>query len=196
MNNVFELVFLAELIVVLAVRAWYGRRMRVKKVARQVLDAADRVLMLATFVGFTIVPLVYLFTPWLDFADYQRPDWLGWSGVALVVPTIWLFWRAHVDLRTNWSPTLEVREQHELVTLGVYRLVRHPMYAAIWLWAASQALLLSNWLAGLGGLATFAPMYFLRVPREERMMREAFGDSYAQYAARTGRIVPPWPGRR
>jgi protein-S-isoprenylcysteine O-methyltransferase Ste14 len=64
------------------------------------------------------------------------------------------------------------------------------MYASIWLWAASQALLLSNWIAGLAGIAAFAPMYFRRVPREEQMMRGAFGPAYEAYMARTGRILP------
>lgn len=194
--NLFEWVFLVELVVLLAVRSWYGRRMRSLKVARQYGNASDWVLVVATLIGFNVLPLFYLFTPWLAFADYQRPDWMGWTGVVLVVPTMWLFWRAHADLGTNWSPSLEVREEHELVTGGVYRLVRHPMYAGIWLWAVTQALLLPNWLAGPAGLATFAPLYFLRVPREERMMLESFGEAYARYMARTGRIFPKWPSKR
>jgi len=50
--------------------------------------------------------------------------------------------RTHKDLGRNWSVTLEVREQHALVTNGVYSRVRHPMYSAFWLWALAQALLL------------------------------------------------------
>jgi protein-S-isoprenylcysteine O-methyltransferase Ste14 len=38
---------------------------------------------------------------------------------------VWLFWRSHADLGRNWSPSLELREGHELVTEGVYRYVRH-----------------------------------------------------------------------
>jgi protein-S-isoprenylcysteine O-methyltransferase Ste14 len=49
--------------------------------------------------------------------------------------------------------TLEVREQHALVTTGVYSRVRHPMYSA---WALAQALLLPNWIAGPAGLIGFA----------------------------------------
>ena len=64
------------------------------------------------------------------------------------------------------------------------------MYASGWLWAVSQALLLHNWIAGLAGLVAFVPLYFIRVPREERMMLDNFGDAYRAYAARTGRIVP------
>ncbi|NOT29051.1 MAG: isoprenylcysteine carboxylmethyltransferase family protein [Planctomycetes bacterium] len=54
--------------------------------------------------------------------------------------------RSHADLGTNWSITLEVREQHTLVTRGVYARVRHPMYTALLLYALGQWLVVPNWL--------------------------------------------------
>jgi len=107
-----------------------------------------------------------------------------------MLAALWLFWRSHADLGRNWSYTLEVRKGHELITRGVYRTIRHPMYASIWLWCLAQGLLLSNWLAGWYALAAFAAMYFIRVPREEAMMREIFGQEYLDYMQRTGRILP------
>jgi protein-S-isoprenylcysteine O-methyltransferase Ste14 len=53
-------------------------------------------------------------------------------------------------------------------------------------------LLLPNWLAGMGGLLMFLAFYFVRVPSEEQLMREHFGEAYTTYAARTGRILPSW----
>lgn len=64
------------------------------------------------------------------------------------------------------------------------------MYLAIWLWSLAQALLLENWLAGCGALLSFAPLYFIRTPREEALMCETFGDEYRSYMERTGRILP------
>jgi protein-S-isoprenylcysteine O-methyltransferase Ste14 len=64
------------------------------------------------------------------------------------------------------------------------------MYASQWLWGLAQALLLPNWIAGAGGFAAFLLLYFVRVPHEERMMLDHFGDEYRAYCARTGRIVP------
>jgi protein-S-isoprenylcysteine O-methyltransferase Ste14 len=61
------------------------------------------------------------------------------------------------------------------------------MYPAFWLWAIAQALLLPNWLPGRG-LGRFWILFFGRVAREERMMLEAFNDSYRAYMARTGRV--------
>jgi protein-S-isoprenylcysteine O-methyltransferase Ste14 len=102
----------------------------------------------------------------------------------------WVFWRSHRDLGTNWSPTLEIREQHTLVTHGIYRRIRHPMYLSIWLLVIAQALILQNYIAGFSGLVPFALLYFLRVPKEERMMREEFGKAYDEYLLVTGRILP------
>jgi protein-S-isoprenylcysteine O-methyltransferase Ste14 len=70
------------------------------------------------------------------------------------------------------------------------------MYSAFWLWAIAQALLLPNWVAGFSGLVGFGILFFGRVGREERMMLEAFGDSYRAYMARTGRVFPSIHGCR
>ena len=64
------------------------------------------------------------------------------------------------------------------------------MYAAAWLMYIAQVFLLSNWIAGFSGVITFGLMYFLRVPKEEQMMLQEFGDQYQQYMAHTGRVIP------
>jgi protein-S-isoprenylcysteine O-methyltransferase Ste14 len=107
-----------------------------------------------------------------------------------LVPGLWLFYRAHADLGTNWSVSLELREKHKLVTQGVYRRIRHPMYTAILLQATAQALLLPNWVAGPACLLAFLLMLALRLGPEERMMLDAFAGDYATYIGRTKRLIP------
>ena len=107
-----------------------------------------------------------------------------------MVVALWLFWTSHADLGKNWSRTLEIQKGHQLVTHGVYRSVRHPMYASIWLFSLAQGLLLESWLAGWSAFVAFAILYFVRIPHEERMMREFFGRDYTDYMAQTGRIFP------
>ena len=75
-----------------------------------------------------------------------------------------------------WSVTLELRENHRLITQGVYRYVRHPMYAALFLYSIGQALVLPNWLVGPSYLVAFGILFALRIGAEERMMLETFGD--------------------
>ena len=156
----------------------------------------DTGLFLAVGVGGFFLPLIYVFTPVLSFADYTSPLWVGLTGVVVLLLGNWVFWKSHKDLGTNWSPTLEIREKHTLVTHGIYRRIRHPMYLSIWLLVIAQAMILPNYIAGFSGLAPFAFLYFLRVPKEERMMRDEFGESYDEYSLGSGRILPKLRSRR
>lgn len=140
--------------------------------------------------GLIILPLIYALTPWLDFADYSLPAWTGWLGVVIFITAIWLLWRSHVDLGLNWSPSVQIREEQNLITHGVFRYIRHPMYAAHWLWGFAQILLLQNWIAGFSLLVTFLPGYFVRIRQEEKLMLDFFDEEYASYMNGTGRIIP------
>jgi len=147
--------------------------------------------LLASLWGIAILlPLLHMFTRWLSFADSDISAWASWIGVITFAAALWLLWRSHADLGLNWRFTTEVREEHTLVTSGVFRHIRHPMYSAHWLWGIAQALLIHNWIAGLASLVVFLPLYLLRVRREEQMMLEQFGEEYRLYMSRTGRVIP------
>ncbi|WP_440225029.1 protein-S-isoprenylcysteine O-methyltransferase [Dokdonella sp. MW10] len=154
------------------------------------VDRQEAWLMLLVTVGMMLLPFLQLATPLLDVFTIALPRAATFAGIALLVPGLCLFWRSHADLARNWSPTLELRQGHRLVDTGIYAHIRHPMYAAIWLIVIAQPLLLHNLVAGLGAPLAFAAMYALRVPREEAMMDRHFGELYAAYARRTGRIWP------
>ena len=188
-----RLYFLGVLAQVL-IRIPHERRRRKTRMVVERVDALERALVGLLFGGVLVVPAVYASTSWLDRADYRLPPKAqrsaGGVGAALMTFAVWLFWRSHADLGRNWSPSLQLREGHELVKEGVYRYVRHPMYASEWVWGIAQALVLQNWIAGWAGLALFAPLHVVRVPREEQMMVEQFGEAYREYINRTGSVVP------
>jgi protein-S-isoprenylcysteine O-methyltransferase Ste14 len=187
--------YLYALIVYMVIRGRFGARTKHNENVVSRVDARDRVLVAVVFIGNIILPALYLFTPWLGFADYRLPAFVPWCGAAIMLTALRLFWRAHADLGLNWSITLAMRKDHELITHGVYRRIRHPMYAAIFLFAIAQGLLLQNWLAGWAGFVSFAILYLIRTPREEQMMCEFFGQSYRNYMQRTGRLWPRFTGR-
>ena len=110
--------------------------------------------------------------------------------MVFIILALIVFWRAHADLKTNWSPSLETREKHELITHGIYGYIRHPMYASQWLWVIAQPLLLQNWLAGWLDLFVFILFYVLRVRAEEKMMIDTFGDQYRDYMKKVGGVFP------
>jgi protein-S-isoprenylcysteine O-methyltransferase Ste14 len=188
-DSIFEAVFLIGFCIGFVIRQVYGFRNIKSKSIKKYKSMVEIILLGAA--GVTMfLPFIFMFTPWLSFADYNFPQWLGWIGTALFAIALLLLWRSHADLGHNWSPIIQIKQQHTLVTDGVYRHIRHPMYAAHLLWATAQGLLLENWLAGWGFLVFFIPIYLIRAPKEERLMLEQFGDQYLQYISRTGRIIP------
>jgi protein-S-isoprenylcysteine O-methyltransferase Ste14 len=180
---------LAAALVMVAIRAPHGRRSRSVKVAKSHKTSLETGLLVLAWVGF-FVPLIWVASPAFSFAEYPLRTGPVVAGVICLVIGLWLFYRSHTDLGTNWSITLEVREEHRLITQGVYRWVRHPMYSALFLYAVGQALVIPNWVAGPVNLIAFSVLFALRVRAEERMMLEGFGDEYAAYSARTKRLVP------
>jgi len=194
MDATFKTVYFLGLLAEILIRFPHERRRRRTRVVVDRVTGLERFLVGLVTVGVFLLPAVYVSTSWLNWADYRlsprATGRAGGVGTALLALAVWLFWRSHTDLGRNWSPSLQIREGHTLVTNGVYRSIRHPMYASIWLWGVAQALVLQNWIAGWASLVLFLPMYVLRVPREEQMMLEQFGEAYRVHINQTGRVIP------
>jgi protein-S-isoprenylcysteine O-methyltransferase Ste14 len=188
--EVFTTLFWIALIVEMAIRAPISRKQRQEPKSTRQVNAQEKTLLGLLFLSMFFLPLFYTATNWLDFADYTLPAWAGWLGVVFLAGALFLFWRAHADLGLNWSPSLEIREKHELITSGIYGLIRHPMYASQWLWVIAQPLLLQNWVAGWLNLLVFIPFYLLRVKAEEQLMIGQFGDQYLAYMKKVGALFP------
>jgi protein-S-isoprenylcysteine O-methyltransferase Ste14 len=182
-------IIIAASAVMIIIRAPHGQRSRGIKVVRSRNRSREMVLLTIAWLGF-FVPLIWIATPLFAFADYPLRTVPLMSGSMCLALGLWLFHRSHSDLGTNWSITLQVRENHRLVTRGVYQLVRHPMYLALVLYSIGQALVLPNWIAGPSYLFAMALLIALRLGPEERMMLEEFGKDYESYMRRTKRLVP------
>ncbi len=188
--KLFGIAFWITIVTQMVIRAPLNQKRKLEKMSEQKVNGQEKSILGLLFLGGFLLPLLYSTTSWLDFANYRLPAWAGWLGVTLIAGALVVFWRAHADLGLNWSPTLEVREKHELITRGIYRVIRHPMYASQWIVAIAQPLLLQNWLVGFANLIVFVPFYFLRVNSEEKMMQETFGDEYREYMKKTGAVFP------
>ena len=180
---------LAGMVAMVAIRAPHGHRSMKVKVAKSRKGRRETVLLTIAWLGF-FVPVFWIATPWFAFAEFPLHPAALALGAATMALGLWIFHQSHVDLGTNWSITLEVREQHRLITNGVYRRVRHPMYFALILYSVGQAVATPNWIAGPSYLAAIGLLFALRVGPEERMMREEFGADYEAYSARTKRLIP------
>lgn len=188
--DIFTVIYFVALVIEMIIRAPLNKRRKQEKMSERRITNQEMIILSLLLLGGFIMPLIYAATNWLDFANYTLPAWASWLGVLLIAGALFIFWRAHADLGLNWSPTLEIREKHELVTRGIYGVIRHPMYASQWLLAIAQPLLLHNWIAGFLNLLAFIPFYFLRVKAEEQMMLDSFGTKYQEYMKTPGGVLP------
>ena len=194
MDKLLKALYVAGTIGQIVIRAPIERQRRHIRMTDERVDRMERVSLGVLFLWGFLIPMAYVFTPWLNRANYRwSPETkarAGGLGALLMAGALWLFWRSHADLGHNWSPSLQIGAEHTLVTRGVYRYIRHPMYASQWVWIIAQLLLLQNWIAGSSGLLSFPLLYLGRVSREEQMMLDHFGDTYRAYMGRTGRVLP------
>jgi len=190
MNSwIAKAVIVAASVVMVAIRAPHGKRSRLVKTVRSGKGTREVILLILAWIGF-LVPLLWVASPVFSFAEYAlRPAALVAGSVCLAIGLV-VFYRSHADLGSFWSVTLEVRENHRLISQGVYRRVRHPMYSALVLYSVGQALAVPNWVAGPSYLVAFGILFAFRIRAEEQMMVDAFGDEYVAYMAKTKRLVP------
>jgi protein-S-isoprenylcysteine O-methyltransferase Ste14 len=188
--DIFTTIYFVAIVVEIVIRAPISRRQRNEPKSSRRVTKRERILLALLFVAMFFVPLIYAATDWLDFANYSLPAWAAWLGVVILASALLVFWRAHADLGLNWSPSLEIREKHELITRGIYAYIRHPMYASQWLWVLAQPLLLQNWIAGFFNLIVFLFFYPMRVRAEEELMLEQFGEEYRSYMEKVGAVFP------
>lgn len=192
----FDLELVAKIIWVLFIVAWgvirYKPNVKSRKVAKSVVSRTlkERFSMIVSSFGLGYIPAVWIFTDFLDGFDYNQNIILTIIGAVLLLISLRLFRLTHKALGKMWSHSLDLREDHKLVTSGIYEKVRHPMYTAFWVWAIGAAFLLPNWVAGFSGLIGFGILFFLRVGQEEEMMKAEFGEEYEAYIKRTDKVFP------
>lgn len=198
-EGTFRLAFWGLLGLTMLMRIWFAIRVR-RAGERLMPDRAAiqregwRIFAIRLFVFLLLVALIVLLArnpTWWSKLDFPLPFWLRWAGLALGLASLGLLTWTHVALGTLWSVPLQLRANHRLVASGPYTRIRHPMYTAILAWATSLGFVIANWIPII--FAVWAAVILVaRVPREEQMMIERFGDEYREYMKRTGRFLPKW----
>ena len=181
---------LITLIGYVLIRAPHGHRSRTVRVAEDRKCAREIGLLIGAMLGTTLLPLVWVATGFPAQADYPLHPAPYALGLVAMLAGLWLFYRSHTDLGTNWSVTLQTRANHSLVTTGIYQQIRHPMYASMFLISIAHVLFIPNWIVGPAYLLSFGILYVFRVAHEERMMLDRFGSEYRAYMRRSGRLIP------
>ncbi len=197
LESTFRVAFWILIAGVLVMRIYFARQVRragervmpdrqaIEREGRAVF--AVRVLLGLLLAAWLVIYAIY--PPWLAVLSIPFPDWLRWLGFALGLASLGFWTWTQVALGKEWSPQLQLREEHHLVTTGPYAQIRHPLYTAMIGYGTSLALVTANWVFVVFAVVMIAGL-FARVPQEEQMMIQGFGEEYKAYMQRTGRFFP------
>jgi protein-S-isoprenylcysteine O-methyltransferase Ste14 len=96
-NTIFKIIYFLELLIAVIIRKSYEGKFIKLDIEIQKKSTLDVIFLALNGIGM-VVPIVYVFSSWLDFANYTLPEWIGWSGVVLFAFAIWLLRMSHHDL--------------------------------------------------------------------------------------------------
>ncbi|MFW9848600.1 MAG: methyltransferase family protein [Candidatus Thorarchaeota archaeon] len=193
MDEIFyRILFIVSYIVFAGVRVYYRSQTRGREEAktREEVDWSGVFLSFA-IIGYFISIGLYLIVPdWIQWTYFElgEPFRLIAFGLSFCVTGL-ILW-THRVLGKQYSALQEIQQDHQIISVGPYSRVRHPMYTGFILYSICVSLISSNLL-----LILFAFLIAIPFPKlarnEERMLIREFGDEYKDYMAKTGRFLPP-----
>lgn len=190
---IFRFIFLIVLVLAFSTSAYFRKRARdsgetIKRRAEGGIVLALRLTLALPLLLSLILYIVY--PQALDWARMQLPLWLRSLAALIAILCVPLIFWVFRSIGNNISETVLTKSDHELVTQGPYRWVRHPLYASALLVLFSLSLVASNWfLLGYAVIALLA-FRFLVIPAEEERLIDAFGEAYQEYQQHTGALMP------
>ena len=126
-------------------------------------------------------PLAWRFLP-------EAPG-IAYAGSAITVCGAALALWARIILGTNWSASVTIKRDHEIIRRGPYRLVRHPIYSGLLLSVLGTALAVGE-LRGLFAIGFVFVGFWLKLRTEEAFLVEQFGPQYEKYRQETKALIP------
>ena len=202
MDFFFRISFLVLWATFGVVRGYYGRKTKThdslvgiqEKLKTAGKDMSKGFMILTgviTVVGCAGLILYLLSPPWWTWTRFPLGEWIQWLGIIVAIsPIFFLIW-VHRHLDTQWSIALELQEGHRLITSGPYTRIRHPMYLGVFVYTIGLILISSDLLVSIFFAFTIWVNY-RRIPEEEQMMIDEFGEEYQEYMKRSGKLLPPF----
>ncbi len=110
-------------------------------------------------------------------------------GLALIVIGFTILLVAHLTIRLFHASTLVIRQDHKLITHGIYRFTRHPMYLGAIMVTIGLPVYTSS-LYGFLTMSVLIPIVLNRIRMEEKLLTDEFGDAYRKYKKATRKLIP------
>lgn len=168
--------------------AWIRFRDRRRAAGRDADGGSGYVIMLLFPLGVGAAVAAVYFLPW---AQIVGPQTLLLTAALLLIwgGMIFRLW-AVLTLGRFFRTIVRVHDDHQLITSGPYRLLRHPSYTGAMMTLMGFGLAMGNWLSLL--LATVVPLiaFLRRIQVEERALAGRFGDAFAEQKRRSWALVP------
>ncbi|MBI1946281.1 MAG: isoprenylcysteine carboxylmethyltransferase family protein [Deltaproteobacteria bacterium] len=145
-------------------------------------------------VSFVVALLAVVLAPVADLAELPRlfdlPTPLAACGFALFSVGLAITVLSQVHMGDSWRIGVDAGERTGLVHTGLFRVVRNPIFSAMWLTVAGVLLVVPNVLSVLALVALTAALELQVRLVEEPYLLRTHGDAYRRYAAAVGRFVP------
>ncbi len=123
-------------------------------------------------------------------AVLQKLLYLRVAGLIMFSFFAWLQVFSYKSLKENYAPEIVILKNHNLITGGIYKFIRHPQYMSQILSDLGAGLALMNFIVIPAVLLIELPLFWLRGKKEEELMLKHFGDGYAEYKKRSGFFSP------
>jgi protein-S-isoprenylcysteine O-methyltransferase Ste14 len=182
-NYLFTVVWIAFLVY------WQIRAFGTKTTQR-IEPMASRVARTVLFlIAIALLTFWHIPIRWLYAQLLPQGVWGFWIGAAILCAGLLFAVWARQHLGANWSRSVTIKEDHQLIVSGPYALVRHPIYTGILTGFLGTAIALGQTRGFIAlGLIFLALGYKLRM--EEQWMRSQFGPPYEAYSRRVAALVP------
>ena len=170
--------------------SWVVAAFWTSDVERRPQPRAQFVYRLFTVVGALLLFGVHPLWRWTVAQMWRLDNDVAWMLVAVTISGFGVAWWARIALGRLWSSGVTRKVDHEVVSVGPYRVVRHPIYSGILLSVLATAAMRATSGAVLGA-AAMAIGFFMKARVEERFLRSELGeDRYGSYARRVPMLIP------
>jgi len=158
------------------------------KATQRLEPAGSRIFRVIVFlIAISLLSIPRIPLPWLYVQLWPSSYWTFWLGAAVTIAGLLFAVWAREHLGRNWSRSVTIKQDHELITTGPYAVARHPIYTGILTGFFGMAIAISQ-VRGFIVFALIFVVFWFKFRMEEKWMRSQFGESYATYARRP----PPW----
>lgn len=147
-----------------------------------------------SFWWITVMSLLSLHVPIIEWAYlHDMQTVYSWSfplGAAILLFSIGFRVWAIRTLGRFFTATVQIVDEHQVVQSGPYALVRHPSYTGAYLSYVGTGVMLEAWWGLLFAVIAMGLAYYQRITAEEKALLTHFGEAYAEYSAKTKRLIP------